>query len=453
MVPGVPAREVLLLFLLLDREAGAERLAEVIEEGIDWHYFTWLVQAERAAPVAERRLAGVAPGLVPDTVRAVLQRLATISAFRMSRLERRLDATLRELRRAGIEVILLKGAGLASTVYPTFSSRPMEDLDLLVRAEQGEEAWALVRRVGWRWDRREELDGFYREHQHYPPLEDRDGTELKLELHTALFSAGNPFILPANVLWGMSEPVPARGKGVYVLSPHLQVLHLSIHLAWSHMLRSACWRTCRDLSHLLGTRRVDWDELVALARGSHSATAVYWTLRLGRRLTGLEVPDGVLARLAPRGARVSAGVLERHFLAHITPAPGACPSDWIQRKLWEAGLRPGWSGHGESRPWTRDNLFRAAEAGAQAAGGTAAAGGAAVAGGADARAAPAEARPRSGTRLWGQVARYREWLRYLGVVSGVSARGGPRVAGRRLALASKRGRSAPGSREWAVASR
>lgn len=466
----VTFREVELLFMLLDHSADDARLESAIERGVDWRYFTWLVQHERAVPVAARRLGRLTSGVVPEPVMTALQRLAVVGSFRMSRLEARLDETLAVLRAAGIEVILLKGAALATTVYPTFGARPMKDLDLLVRAERGEEAWELVRRVRWRWEEREDLARFHSEHHHYPTLLDEDGTELRLELHTALFTSDHPFVLPLESLWESAEPVPALGKGVYVLEPHAQALHLCIHFAWSHHMLSACWRSCSDLSALLGTGRVNWDELVELSRASRSVTSLYWTLRLARRLAGLEVPEGVLERLKPAGPEIILRFLERHYLTLVTPSIAECPSNRLQWALWEWGMRPRASGHGSSRPWSRSALFSKQAAVATASTATiagrpkAAAGvpdvavsDAAIAASGTAVSSTTTVAAATGIGAGGKFRRhlglFREWWLYLAMVSGIGAWSSPRTAASRAAMASKRGRSASVSSERTLPAR
>lgn len=430
------APEVQLLFMLLDRGADEEALAAVIEGGIDWRYFNWLVQRERAAPVARQRLVGVPADIIPEPVQSSLARLAMVTEFRMLRLSQRLDETLEAFRVAGIEVILLKGAALASTVYPRFSARPMGDLDLLVRAERGAEAWEVARRVRWRAEFGKEFDQFYSEHQHYPPLEDEDGTDLGLDLHTALFTKEHPFELSVEALWAAAEPVPGQGDGVYVLSPVHQALHLCIHFAWSHIMQSASWRSFRDLRALLDTGRLDWEELAEISLASRSATAVYWTLRLARALVGLEVPESVLGRLAPSGPEMLRRLLERHYVTHITPALDQCPSVRMGWTMWEWGIRPGASGHGGSRPWSRNSIFRESAIAAAARAG---------------EAGPAE--EPSHSKFLDQLGRFRDWSRYLAVLSGRASRSPSRTAASRRAMSSKRGRSASISSERTVPSR
>src|SRR5690606_28605623 len=70
---------------------------------------------------------------------ARLQRSTVMDAMAMSHLELRLHELVAAYAAAGISVMLLKGAALAVTVYPSFARRPMADLDLLVAPERAAE--------------------------------------------------------------------------------------------------------------------------------------------------------------------------------------------------------------------------------------------------------------------------------------------------------------------------
>lgn len=438
--------EARLLFYLLGGPARDEAVVELLESGLDWEYFSWLVGKEKAIPVAHARLSGYPARLVPPEVCAALSRQALVTQFRMARLEQRLRETLAALRAAGIDVILLKGAGLAATVYRSFAERPMADLDLLVRPEHGAEAWEVVRRTGWRPEGLDGHDGLYAEHQHYPPLVDEGGTNLGLDLHTALLSAGHPFELTLAQIWGRAEPVPGLGPGVYVLDRATQALHLCLHFAWSHVMRASAWRTFRDLGTLLDSGRIDWGELVDLARSTRAATCSYWTLRLARDLAGVEVPAESLARLSPPGSDLLLRCLERHFLSQLVKGPGlGCPSPRLAEVAWTSGVRPGWSGHGASRPWSRVPLFQAARDEALLR---------AEMGRGDGEPTGAEARKSgAGAWIWRHLVKLPSWIRYLGLISGWAAPHSKRAAASRSAISSSRGLRASASRESTLPAR
>jgi hypothetical protein len=430
-------REVQILALALGGGGDDDRIRALVERGVDWAALGWLADRERASSILWRRLAALPSALVPATEGARLRQVTLITDFQMLRLERRLDETLAQLSAAGIEVILLKGAALACTLYPSFALRPMHDVDLLVREERAAEAWALVRQCGWRWDHDERLDPFYAGHQHFPALQDEGAAGMRLELHTALFPEGHPFDLPVSELWAAAEPVPGRGDGVYTLALHHQMLHLSLHFAWSHMLATGFWRTFRDLGTLIGTGRVEWGEFVRLARRSRGGSGCYWTFRLMRALGRLDAPEAALAALRPPGSALRFGWLERHFISDLVTVAG-CPSVRLRELLWELAMRPGWSGHGESRPWSRTPLFGAAtgagDSPAHEAGGS-------VAG------------RRLAGSAWRHLLRTRRWAPYLRWLVASLATPARRASVSRAATSSSAGRSAPTSSESTSPSR
>lgn len=421
------APEAQLLFHLLGGPAREGAIVELLEsEELDWRYFSWLVGKEKAIPVVSRRLGELPAGLVPEVVLGSIARQRMVTDFRMARLEERLIETLAALREAGIEVILLKGAGLAAMVYDSFAERPMADVDLLVTPERGDEAWEVVRRAGWRPEY-EEGEAVYDDHQHYPPLLDEGGTTIGLDLHTSLLPADNPFDLSLDRIWRGAEPVTRYGEGVYVPDGASQVLHLCLHFAWSHVMRASAWRSCRDLGALLESGRIDWAEFVELANSTRAATCSYWTLRLARDLAGIDIPEKVLERLASPGPEFIDRCLERHFISQLVKGPGVrCPSPRISELAWTMGIRPGWSGHGSSRPWSRVSLFHSVSAGGDDA---------------------------EGSRIGRQFTKLPELGRYLGFVLGLTDPRSARAAASRAAISSSRGLRASASREETLPAR
>jgi len=351
--------------LLLLSAGGPENdtsLRELLGGPVDWERLCALATRERAEPVLYERLRAVSVGrgALPAGA-APLERLARVSEFRMMHLEQRLGESLAALARERVEAMLLKGAALALTVYGSFVRRPMSDLDLLLRggAEVAGRARATLLAAGWVTTDLEQLQEFFEGHQHLPALEDARGTGVQLELHTALFFDGHPFTLSPEDMWSRATPIIAFGQRTSVPSVHDQVLHLSIHFAWSHMMATGAWRAFRDLHTLLGTGAIVWDDFVALARSSRGGSCCYWTFRLARELSGVRVPDAVLDALEPPIPAFALRRLERHFAANLFPTEPVCPSVAMAYTMWRAGVRPRWSGHGKVRPWdrTEDILF------------------------------------------------------------------------------------------------
>jgi len=323
---------------------------------LDWDRALWLAEREKATLALWDAVRALPAGSIPAERLHRLHRLAVVSEFRMLRLEGHLRQVLSVLGEAGIEVVLLKGAALATSVYGSFRDRPMYDLDLLVRPEQADRAWDLLRQAGWIHDAVECPTEFYNGHHHLAPLDDPAGTGLSIEIHTAPWRGAVE--LAADTVWMEARRVEVGGQVAWVPRSEHLLLHLASHFAWGHLLRSSAWRTLRDLRQLIAHGAVDWDEVVRIARESKGQTCCFWALRLARGVGGAPVPERVLRDLQPPRPAVILGMLERHYLSGLFAlAPARCPSTALERALWTAGIAPRWSGHGTTRPWERDRIF------------------------------------------------------------------------------------------------
>jgi putative nucleotidyltransferase-like protein len=325
-------------------------IRRLVAAGMDWPRLSALTQHERAAPIVLRHLRRLDPD-APDTTVGDLRRLATVAVMQLLQLERLLHEALDRLAEQQIEVMLLKGAGLAYSAYASFADRPMGDLDLLVRPAQAEAAWSLLQHHGWTWPATRWASERFTAHQHLPPLLQGAGGEFRLEIHGDLLAAGHPFRLDTADLWARARHVPHDGRVLLVPQALDQLWYVCVHFAWSHEMQWGAWRAVRDVAAIVAHGDIAWSEFVDLARESRAGTACYWTLRLTNRLLGNVVPAVVLARLRPPGAEWWLQRVERHFVANLFPSSDACPSLLLARRLWAGGIRPGWSGHGRARPW------------------------------------------------------------------------------------------------------
>jgi hypothetical protein len=112
-----------------------------------WHELPERAEREGLAPLVRHHLANA--GVRPP--REVERALHGLWLRHRKLAEARLEA-LGELLRAcvaeGIELMLLKGAGLSHLAYPDPSLRPMRDLDVLVHGHDVERAAKLLHELG-----------------------------------------------------------------------------------------------------------------------------------------------------------------------------------------------------------------------------------------------------------------------------------------------------------------
>ena len=330
-----------------------------VAEVVDWNRFHGLAQVERAIAVIHPRLRSIAADLIPSQVLDQMRRVALVSDFAMLHLESRLRESLDGLERANVRVMLLKGAGLAYSVYGDVRKRPMSDIDILVDPSAAQTTRRVLLDVGWC-----ELSGgvsnlVYDQHQHSSPLRDTRSPDLVLEIHTALFPKRQPFDFGADELWSRGRPLTeGAGRGAFAPHPVHSLLHACLHFVWSHEARFGVWRTIRDVDAISRDADMDWEAFVMAAQKARGGTSCYWALRIAREAGGVDVPRDVMDTLRPDRSPHLLRAIERHFLANIFPAAGGrCPSQTLAQVLWELGVMPRRSGHGDIRPWDSDEEF------------------------------------------------------------------------------------------------
>ena len=344
-------RESALIALTAAGPAADEALRALLDRPLDWNGVLGLAARERAMAPLAHRLQALRPSTVPLEAVARIQRFAMVSEFQLMSLHERLGTFIDLLDRNGIESLLLKGAGLAYSAYARPTERPMGDIDLLVRPECAQQAWDLALTAGWMRRRDVSLERSYDDHQHLSPLEDADGLQVGLELHTALFTHQAPFNLPASSIWNRARRVQVGSRTALVPSAEDQLLHAALHFGWSHEMTFGTWRTLRDVERLT-VSGLDWGTFVRNAREARGATCCYWTLRLSQELAGAQVPDEVMSALTPRLPERIRRILARSFALQSLPVPGAPPgSVSLSRAVWTLAIGPRGQGHGKSRPW------------------------------------------------------------------------------------------------------
>ena len=334
--------------VLLESAAPAPRrdvLQRLLDTPVSWTELCTLAQVERCESAVVRAV-GQRAGGATDGFND-LRQLATSSVIRMLRLEQLLHQTLDGLTARNMDVLLLKGAGLGFTVYPSFADRAMGDLDLLIRPTDAQRAWSWLQEAGWSWPPEWNAER-YTGHQHLPPLVNAEG--FRIEIHGQLLADGHPFRLTDDDLWARARRVTRGDRTVLVPDVLHQLWHTCVHFAWSHEMLWGAWRALRDTA-VISDRGVDWGSFVRLAQDTRAGSCCYWTLRLSRRLVTAPVPDDVLAALRPPRSEFVLEKLERHFVSNLFATEARCPSVWLTRRLWEAGIQPADSGHAASRPW------------------------------------------------------------------------------------------------------
>jgi len=180
------------------------------------------------------------PALAQDDVvgaglTAALREAAMADLFR----ERELRRLLELLATAGVDALLLKGAGLAYTVYPAPHVRPRGDLDLLIARTDLESADQALAAGGWL--RAIEQDNAWVTTQRHYVLNGMPSFAEQLDLH---WNIAIPRVFADAVVF---EELASRAVTITALGPHARTLSAPDALFLACLHRVAHHQDAADL--------------------------------------------------------------------------------------------------------------------------------------------------------------------------------------------------------------
>lgn len=211
-----------------------------------------------------------------------------------------LGHALQSLGDAGVSVILLKGAALAKTIYPSIADRPMGDVDLLVRPTDRDRARAALEAAGYQFvpESQQRFSPFDTEFTGEMAFWQND--QFLIELHWELTPSEwirRLAALDMETLWREAVPLQLDGQQALQLSPCDTLLHLCLHLTahgYAHP------NGLRDIRELLGYwRPFPWAQFAARARRFRMGSMCYFVLEAMCAAGKIAVPQEVLDVLRP----------------------------------------------------------------------------------------------------------------------------------------------------------
>ena len=210
-----------------------------------------------------------------------------------------LAAVQRVAAAQGVDLLVLKGAHLAAWLYPSPATRPMVDVDLLVRREQAQKLVAALSAGDYRVVSREPRPGAGLEFENQLLLAHPGKSDYGcLALHWSLLDFPSyQRQLRMDGFWQRAGSCALPGMDARVLAGEDLLVYLCAHLALHHQWSRLIW-LC-DIALLLERVRdtLDWDRACALAESAELSLALGETLRRAVGILGAEVPAPVWTRL------------------------------------------------------------------------------------------------------------------------------------------------------------
>ena len=253
-------KNLLLDLLSLNRKVPAATVEGITTER--WQVLLDMAAMHRVDPLLYWRLIKERQLHLPQEVSEQLTASFRKSAMRMLQIQAELVGLARILEREQIDYMVLKGAYLAFTMYPSSALRPMRDIDILVPEEQIHQAYQLLFDAGYHHPEHYEHvnpQSFLELTKHYPGLVKNNGTVM-IELHPRVLDPdlgrGKD---PAqdSALWQGGEYLAIAGHNIPVMSATDLLLHLIIHGCHDHQFNNGPL-LMSDIDCLLKSRSVDW---------------------------------------------------------------------------------------------------------------------------------------------------------------------------------------------------
>jgi len=330
--------------LLLDLLASPARAGSI--SLAEWDLVVRTARGARLLGTLRSRLdRGHALESVPPQVRAQLDGVWTLAAYRRQMVLHEMHAVAKVLAPLGIPMILLKGAAYLAQGLRCAEGRLPEDLDLMVPRGRLDEAERALVAAGATSETTDAYDQhYYRAWSHeLPPLR-FPGHALELDVHHTILPPTGRVHPDAQALVEAAVAIP--GSPFRALSPADQVLHACAHLFQD----SDCTERLRDLvdiDALLRERvpsQVSWTALLVRARLHDLGRCLAYATSYCSAWLGTPIPDDVAAEIARFGpGRVSRVTMDRLLGRAMLPhSPDEEPAVGIRVARWLLFVRSMW---------------------------------------------------------------------------------------------------------------
>lgn len=310
--------------LILDVLLAPQRAASLLPA--DWDLL--IRQGRRANLLARLAHALADQGLlegVPQAPRQHLDSAIRVAQRQAIAVQWEVRCLLQAFERAGLPLILLKGAAYLMAGMPAAQGRVFADVDLIVPKARIAEAESALMQHGWRGADMDAYDQrFYRQWMHeIPPMTHvRRGTAV--DVHHSILPETARVKVDAAALFDAVVPL-AGHPGVHVLQGADMLLHSAAHLFHEGEFDNAL-RDLFDLDSLLrhlpfaDGGAAFWGELSARAAALGLTRPLYYALRYTTRLLGTPVPAEVLSSAeAGRPPRAIAAVMDACYPRALQP--------------------------------------------------------------------------------------------------------------------------------------
>ncbi len=210
-------------------------------------------------------------------------------------------------------MVPIKGLALLQDVYKEYLSRPMVDMDVLVKEEDFDKAEDILLKSGYSKDIHSGNEMYWKDNNCNLPFK-KKGERVLLELHFALdLKRFNGSAL--SDIWKRLRVLNNEENKIKLLSPEDTLFSLALHQR--RFGKSHCLKNALDFTLMLNTHKYnfDWDYVIKGARSGRACSTIFFVLFQAKILLDMAIPQAVFRSLKiPFWKRK----LMRHFIKKNT---------------------------------------------------------------------------------------------------------------------------------------
>lgn len=280
----------------------ARDIRAIVKSGdVDWENVIRQSSSHGTIGMLNRNLLSL--GLDGDIPRDILDRLKetyfAIAAHGMRQMAefKRVGAALSD---AGVDLMILKGAYLAESLYKDPGLRPLSDIDILVHESDWPRIYGILQAMGYNpleGKSLMQLPSKLARFDVQSHLQFVNGDGVCLEFQFDLYTIGIG-MLDIGGVWSRAVDAEVNGVKVKVPGPEDNLLHMIVH-ANRHGCTRLKWLV--DIAETLrNNNETDWDLFASIASREKIGACVYLTLKYIEDVFGERLADPeALKRLKP----------------------------------------------------------------------------------------------------------------------------------------------------------
>jgi len=236
-----------------------DQVKKLISLPLNWEEVLKSAFSHGIAPLLYHNLKGIQEGhIIPQEVMDRLKKTYDRNMASNMYLYAELRRVLEAFNEKGVEVIVLKGAALAETVYGDIALRPFGDLDLIVKKEDLPYAEEVMSTLDYAACGKYSQQWYRKNHHHLSPYIHSDKSII-VEIHWSIIS--HPFHINIDEWWKRARETKIASCKVLIPSPEDMLLHLCLHL-FNHGYNKIGLRGLCDILETLKyyKNQLDWSK-------------------------------------------------------------------------------------------------------------------------------------------------------------------------------------------------